>query len=440
MQYLANKKPKTEVKMLAESVLLGSFIILILLGVPISFGLGISSLLSAFAAGLQPAIIAQRVAAGMQSFPLLAIPLFILAGALMANGGVAKRMVDLAYVIVGPLPGGLAIVNCIDSMFFGGVSGSAVADVSSTGPMIIPMMVEKGYDKDFAVALTVASASQGIIIPPSHNMVIYAMVAGGVSVGRLFLAGYIPGMLLGIALAIACYFIALKRNYPCEKRPPLKESLRIILDGILALLCAAIIIVGIAAGIFTATEASAVAVLYAAFLGFFIFKELKLKDLWPIFMDSVKTTAVVFFLIGCASAFGWMMTYLQIPLAVMNFFLSLTNNRFLILLLVDVLLLLLGMVMDVAPLIVIVTPVLLPVVKAAGMSEITFGIVLMLNLGIGLTTPPVGASLFTGCMIGKTTIEKASKAMLPLWPAMLAVLFLVTYVPWFTEFLPNLFY
>jgi tripartite ATP-independent transporter DctM subunit len=376
----------------------------------------------------------------MQSFPLLAIPLFILAGALMANGGVAKRMVDLAYVIVGPLPGGLAIVNCIDSMFFGGVSGSAVADVSSTGPMIIPMMVEKGYDKDFAVALTVASASQGIIIPPSHNMVIYAMVAGGVSVGRLFLAGYIPGMLLGIALAIACYFIALKRNYPCEKRPPLKESLRIILDGILALLCAAIIIVGIAAGIFTATEASAVAVLYAAFLGFFIFKELKLKDLWPIFMDSVKTTSVVFFLIGCASAFGWMMTYLQIPLAVMNFFLSLTNNRFLILLLVDVLLLLLGMVMDVAPLIVIVTPVLLPVVKAAGMSEITFGIVLMLNLGIGLTTPPVGASLFTGCMIGKTTIEKASKAMLPLWPAMLAVLFLVTYVPWFTEFLPNLFY
>ena len=426
--------------MLAESVLLGSFIILILLGVPISFGLGISSLLSAFAAGLQPAIIAQSVAAGMQSFPLLAIPLFILAGALMANGGVAKRMVDLAYVIVGPLPGGLAIVNCIDSMFFGGVSGSAVADVSSTGPMIIPMMVEKGYDKDFAVALTVASASQGIIIPPSHNMVIYAMVAGGVSVGRLFLAGYIPGMLLGIALAIACYFIALKRNYPCETRPPLKESLRIILDGILALLCAAIIIVGIAAGIFTATEASAVAVLYAAFLGFFIFKELKLKDLWPIFMDSVKTTSVVFFLIGCASAFGWMMTYLQIPLAVMNFFLSLTNNRFLILLLVDVLLLLLGMVMDVAPLIVIVTPVLLHVVKAAGMSEITFGIVLMLNLGIGLTTPPVGASLFTGCMIGKTTIEKASKAMLPLWPAMLAVLFLVTYVPWFTEFLPNLFY
>ena len=440
MQYLANKKPKMEAKMLAESVLLGSFIILILLGVPISFGLGISSLLSAFAAGLQPAIISQRVAAGMQSFPLLAIPLFILAGALMANGGVAKRMVDLAYVIVGPLPGGLAIVNCIDSMFFGGVSGSAVADVSSTGPMIIPMMVEKGYDKDFAVALTVASASQGIIIPPSHNMVIYAMVAGGVSVGRLFLAGYIPGMLLGIALAIACYFIALKRNYPCEKRPPLKESLRIILDGILALLCAAIIIVGIAAGIFTATEASAVAVLYAAFLGFFIFKELKLKDLWPIFMDSVKTTSVVFFLIGCASAFGWMMTYLQIPLAVMNFFLSLTNNRFLILLLVDVLLLLLGMVMDVAPLIVIVTPVLLPVVKAAGMSEITFGIVLMLNLGIGLTTPPVGASLFTGCMIGKTTIEKASKAMLPLWPAMLAVLFLVTYIPWFTEFLPNLFY
>ncbi len=422
-----------------ELVLLGSFIILILIGIPISFSLGISALLSAFAAGMGPAIIAQRVAASMQSFPLLAIPLFILAGSIMARGGVAKRMVDFAYIIVGPLPGGLAIVNCIDSMFFGGVSGSAVADVSSTGSIMIPMMVQKGYDRDFSVAITVASASQGIIIPPSHNMVIYAMVAGGVSVGKLFLAGYLPGIALGISLAIACYFIALKHKYPCEKRPPLKDCVRITVDGIFALLAALIIVVGIAAGIFTATEASAVSVMYAAFLGFVIYRELKLKDLIPILLESVKTTAIVLFLIGCASAFGWMMTYLQIPAAVMKFFLGLTSNRILILLLVNILLLLLGMVMDVAPLIVIVTPVLLPVVKAAGMSEITFGILLMLNLGIGLTTPPVGASLFVGCMVGKTTIEKTSRALLPLWPAMLVVLFLVTYIPWFTEVLPNLF-
>ncbi len=423
----------------AEIVLLGSFILLLLVGVPISFSLGISSLLSALATGMGPAVIAQRVAASMQSFPLLAIPLFILAGAIMAKGGVAKRMVDFAYIIVGPLPGGLAIVNCIDSMFFGGVSGSAVADVSSTGSIMIPMMIQKGYDRDFSVALTVASASQGIIIPPSHNMVIYAMVAGGVSVGKLFLAGYIPGIMLGVSLAIACYFIALKRKYPCEKRPPLNECIRISVDGILALMSALIIIVGIAAGIFTATEASAVSVVYAACLGFLVYRELKPKDLWPILMESVKTTAIVLFLIGCASAFGWMMTYLQIPAAVMKFSLGLTHNSFLILLLVNILLLFLGMVMDVAPLIVIVTPVLLPVVKAAGMSEITFGILLMLDLGIGLTTPPVGASLFVGCMVGKTTIEKVSKAMLPLWPAMIVVLLLVTYIPWFTEVLPNMF-
>ncbi len=422
-----------------EIILLGSFALLIVLGIPISFSLGISSLLAASAVGMGPAVIAQRVAASMQSFPLLAIPLFILAGSIMARGGVAKRMVDFAYVIVGPLPGGLAIVNCIESMFFGGVSGSAVADVSSTGSIMIPMMVEKGYGRDFSVAVTVASASQGIIIPPSHNMVIYAMVAGGVSVGRLFLAGYIPGILLGLALSVACFIIALKRKYPCEQRPPLRASLRIAADGILALLAALIIVVGIAAGIFTATEASAVSVLYAAFLGFVVYKELRVRDLWPILMESVKTTAIVLFLIGCASAFGWMMTYLQIPAAVMNAFLGLTRNPFLILLLVNVLIILLGMVMDVAPLIVIVTPVLLPVVKAAGMSEVTFGILLMLNLGIGLTSPPVGASLFVGCIVGKTTIEKASRAMLPLWPAMIAVLLLITYVPWFTEFLPGLF-
>ncbi len=422
-----------------ELVLLGSFILLILVGIPISFSLGISALLSALVAGMGPAIIAQRVAASMQAFPLLAIPLFVLAGAMMARGGVAKRLVDFAYVLVGPFPGGLAIVNCIDSMFFGGVSGSAVADVSSTGSIMIPMMVEKGYDREFAVALTVASASQGIIIPPSHNMVIYAMVAGGVSVGKLFLAGYIPGIMLGVSLAIACYIIALKRKYPCEKRPPWRQCLRITLDGIVAIVAALIIVVGIAAGIFTATEASAVSVMYAAFLGFVVYKELKLKDLVPILMESVKTTAIVLFLIGCASAFGWMMTYLQIPATVMNFFLSISTNKFIILLMVNILLLLLGMVMDVAPLIVIVTPVLLPVVKAAGMSEITFGILLMLNLGIGLTTPPVGASLFVGCMVGKTTIEKVSRALIPLWPAMIVVLLLITYIPWFTEFLPNMF-
>ncbi len=424
--------------MLDALLLLGSFFFLVIVGVPIAISLGISAVLSAATTGIGIAMMGQRIASSMQSFPLLAIPLFVLAGAIMAKGGVAKRLVNLAYVIVGPLPGGLAIVNCIDSMFFGGVSGSSVADISSTGPIMIPMMVEKGYDRDFATAITVASSTQGIIIPPSHNMVIYSMVAGGVSVAQLFLAGYIPGIMLGIFLAITCFIIALVRKYPRERIPPLRQSLRIVWEGLLSLFAAVIIVVGIAAGVFTATEASAVAVLYAAFLGFFVYRELKLKDLWPIFVDSVKTTAVVLLLIGTASAFGWMMTYLQIPAQVMTFFLSLTHNPFMILLLINILLLILGCVMDVAPLIVIVTPVLLPIVLATGMSPVTFGIVLLLNLAIGLTTPPVGAGLFVGCMVGKTTLEKASRAMIVLWPAMLVVLFLTTYIPWFTTFLASL--
>ncbi len=419
-------------------VLLGGFFVLILLGVPIAFSLGIAALLAALSTGVGVAIIGQRIAASMQSFPLLAIPLFILAGGIMAKGGVAKRLVDFAYIIVGPLPGGLAIVNCVDSMFFGGVSGSAVADISSTGPIMIPMMEKKGYDREFATALTVASSTQGIIIPPSHNMVIYSMVAGGVSVGQLFLAGYVPGVMLGIGLGITSFILALKRGYPREKAPPLRQSLRIAADGMLSLFAAVIIVVGIAAGIFTATEASAVAVLYAAFLGFFVYRELTLRDLWVAVLESVRTTSAVLLLIGCASAFGWMMTYLQIPAKVLTAFMSISHSPVLVLMMVNVLLLLLGCVMDVAPLIVITTPVLLPVVQAAGMTPVTFGIVLMLNLGIGLTTPPVGAGLFVGCMVGKTTVEGTSRAMLVLWPAMIAVLLLVTYVPWFTTVLSSL--
>jgi tripartite ATP-independent transporter DctM subunit len=423
--------------MIETILLLGSFLVLILLGVPIAFSLGISSLLTASYTGLGTAMIVQRVGAGMQSFPLLAIPLFILAGAIMAKGGVARRIVDFAYIIVGPFPGGLAMVNCVDSMFFGGVSGSAVADISSTGPIMIPMMVAKGYDREFATALTVASSTQGIIIPPSHNMVIYAMVAGGVSIGKLFLAGYIPGILMGVLLAITCYILALKRGWPREKRPPLRESLVIVRDGLFSIFAAVIIVGGIAFGIFTATEASAVAVFYAAFLGLVVYHEMRIRDLWPIFVDSVKTTAIVMLLIGCASGFAWMMIFLHVPTLVTQFFLSITDNKFALLFLINILLLFLGCIMDVAPLIVIVTPVLLPVVQTTGMNPVTFGIVMMVNMAIGLTTPPVGAGLFVGCSVGKTTMEKCTRSMLLLWPAMLIILFLTTYIPWITTALPN---
>jgi tripartite ATP-independent transporter DctM subunit len=418
-------------------LLIGSFLLLVAFGLPIAFCLGVSAFFAGIASGIEPAMLVQRISSGIQLFPLIAIPLFILAGNIMARGGVARRIVDFAYVLVGPFRGGLAMVNCIQSMFFGGVSGSAIADISSTGPIMIPMMVQKGYDREFSTAITIASSTQGIIIPPSHNMVIYAMVAGGVSVGRLFLAGYIPGILVGLSLMITSYFLAIRRGYPREKRPPLKESLVIVRDGFFATIAALVIVGGIAFGIFTVSEASAIAVFYAAFLGLFVYRELKPKDLWLVLLDSVKTTASVLFLIGCASAFAWMMTLLQIPGKATEFFLSITDNRSILYVLINLLLLCLGMIMDVAPLIVIVTPVLLPVVQATGMDPATFGVVLLLNLAIGLTTPPVGTGLFVGCTVGGVTMERVSRAMLTLWPAMLVVLFLVTYIPWLTLAIPS---
>ena len=418
-------------------LLVGSFLVMLVCGLPIAFCLGVSAFLTGIATGITPAMLVQRISSGIQLSPLIAIPLFILAGAIMAKGGVAKRIVDLAYVLVGPFRGGLAMVNCVDSMFFGGVSGSAIADISSTGSIMIPMMVQKGYDREFSTAITVASATQGIIIPPSHNMVIYAMVAGGVSVGKLFLAGYIPGILVGLTLMVSCYIVAVKRNYPREKRPPVKESLVIVRDGMLAIVAALVIVGGIAFGIFTVSEASAIGVFYALFLGLFVYREMELREVWPVIVDSVKTTTSVLFLIGCSSAFAWMMTLLQVPAKATGFFLSLTTNTSVLYLLILTLLIGLGLIMDVAPLIVIVTPVLLPVVQATGMDPVTFGVVLMLALGIGLTTPPVGTGLFVGCAIGKTTMEKVSAAMLPLWPAMVVVLLLTTYIPRLTMTLPG---
>ena len=418
-------------------LLIGSFLFMVACGLPISFCLGVAAFVTGMATGITPAMLVQRISSGIQLFPLIAIPLFILAGGVMARGGVAKRIVDFAYIIVGPFRGGLAMVNCVDSMFFGGVSGSALADISSTGPIMIPMMVQKGYDREFSTAITVASATQGIIIPPSHNMVIYAMVAGNVSVGKLFLAGYIPGIMVGLALMATCYYLAIRRGYPCEKRPPLRESLVIVRDGLLAIVAAVVIVGGIAFGIFTVSEASAIAVFYAAFLGIVVYREMGVRDLWPVLIDTTKTTTSVLFLIGCASAFGWMMTFLQIPAKATEFLLSFSSNKYILYFLINVLLLFLGMIMDVAPLIVIVTPVLLPVMQATGMDPVTFGILLMVNLGIGLTTPPVGTGLFVGCTVGNVTIERVSRSMLALWPAMLFVLMLVTYIPEITMTLPN---
>lgn len=419
-------------------LLIGLFLLLTLTGLPIAYCLAVASLATTWYLGFPAVGVAHRVITGLQAFPLIAIPLFVLAGGIMAKGGVARRIVDFAYVLVGPFRGGLAMVNCIQSMFFGGVSGSAIADISSTGPIMIPMMTEKGYDREFSTAITVASSTQGIIIPPSHNMVIFAMAAGGASVGRLFLAGYIPGIMVGLSLMAVSYFVAVKKNYPREKRPPFAESVKIVWDGLLSMFAAVIIVGGIAFGVFTATEASGIAVVYAAFLGIVVYREIRVRDLWQILLGSIKTISTVLFLIGAASAFAWLLTRLQVPAMLTSAFLSLTDNTMIILLIVNGVLIFLGMIMDVAPLIVITTPILLPVVQAAGMSVTTFGVVLLLNLGIGLSTPPVGTGLFVGCAVGKTTVERTTRAMVRFWPAMIAVLLLVTYIPWFTTFLPDL--
>lgn len=419
--------------------LIGFFLVLLLLRIPISFCLAFSSLATAAILKIPLMAVVQQMVQGIRSFSLLAIPFFIIAGEIMSQGGISRRIVLFADVLVGRVRGGLAQVNCLDSMFFGGISGSAVADVSSIGALIIPMMKEKGYDDDFSVALTVTSACQGVIIPPSHNMIIYSLAAGGVSVGRLFLGGFLPGILLGFSLMILSYVYALKRNYPKGKKYSLKEALLISKDAFLGLFTAVLIMGGVISGVFTATESAAIAVVYAFIITFFVYREIPLRAMKGILYNSLKTLAMVMALIASASAFGWMMAYLRIPAMATELLLSITQNKAVLLILVNILLLLLGMIMDMAPLILITTPILYPVfVGALGMSPIHFGIMLILNLAIGLTTPPVGSALFVGCAIGKIRMEKVTKALLPMWGVMVIVLMLVTFIPEITMFVPDL--
>ena len=420
-------------------LLLGSFGILLLLQVPITFTLAISAIATAVYLGLPLMVVVQQMVQGVRSFSLLAIPFFIIAGEMMGQGGISRRLILFSNLLVGRIRGGLAQVNCLASMFFGGISGSAVADVSSIGTILIPMMKEKGYDDDFSVGITVTSACQGVIIPPSHNMIIYALAAGGVSVGRLFLGGFIPGVLLGVGLMIVSYIFAIKRGYPKEKRYTLKEALLISKDAILGLFTAVIIMGGVISGVFTATESAAVAVVYAFIITFFVYREIPLARFKTILYGALKTLAMVMALIAAASAFGYLMAYLKIPALATELLLSITHNKTLLLLLVNLLLLVLGMIMDMAPLILITTPILHPVfVGALGMSPVHFGVMLILNLAIGLTTPPVGSALFVGCAVGKIRIEQVVKAMLPMWAVMVAVLILITFVPEITMFVPNL--
>ncbi|MDF1585061.1 TRAP transporter large permease [Marinimicrococcus flavescens] len=420
-------------------ILIGGLFLLILLNVPIAFALGLSALAAAWWVGIPLEAVLLKVSGGVHSFALLAIPFFVLAGAIMAEGGIAVRLVNLANVFVGFIRGGLAMVNILASMFFGGISGSSVADTSSIGTIMIPMMKRQGYDDAFSVNVTITSSTQGIIIPPSHNAIIYAYAAGGtVSIAQLFLAGILPGVMVGVGLMVLTFVLASMRGYPKGEMVPLREAVRITGGAFLGLLTVLIIVGGVIFGIFTATESAAVAVVWAFLVAMFAYRELPWRRLPAMLAGVVRTVAMVMILIGFASAFAYMMALMQIPARVTDFFLGISDNKVVILLLINVMLLVLGMFMDMAPLILICTPILLPVVKSLGVDPVHFGIVMLLNLGIGLVTPPVGTTLFVGCAIGKVRIEEVTRALWPFWLTMFVVLMLVTYVPALSLWIPSM--
>jgi tripartite ATP-independent transporter DctM subunit len=425
--------------MIAILILSASFVGLILLRFPISMVLTLASLFTAMYLEIPLAVIGQRMIQGINSYSLLAIPFFILAGQIMSEGGLALRLINLAQLTVGAIRGGLAMVNCVACMLFGNISGSAAADVSSVGSVMIPMMKKKGYDADYSVAVTSAAAIQGVVMPPSHNMILYALAAGGVSISSLFLAGIVPCLLLLAGLMTTSYFIARKRGY--EKGDPvkLKEVPKILKDGFLSMMTGVIILGGIFSGWFTATESGALACVYAFILTFFIYRDIPLSRVKIILLKTFRTVAMVLFLIASSNAFAWVLTYLKIPALLTDFLLGLSSNATIILLIINILLLILGAPLDMAPLILIMTPILFPVVTALGVDPVHFGIILILNLGIGLITPPVGTVLFVGCSIGKVSIEQGTRALVPFFLVMVAVLLLLTYVPAITMFLPNLF-
>lgn len=423
----------------AVYILLGSFLLMLIIRIPIAFSLGLSTLFTALYLDLTPMVVFQQMVKGINSFSLMAIPFFIIAGEIMGQGGISDRLIKLSNLIIGWMRGGLAMVNILASMFFGGISGSSVADVSSIGSILIPMMEKNGYDKDYSINVTITSSVQGIIIPPSHNAIIYALAAGGgISVARLFLAGIVPGVLLGVALMILSYFIAVKRNYPRgEKVSSFKEAWKIIKDSFLGLLTAIIIIVGVTTGIFTATESAAIAAVYAFIITFFVYRDIPLKKIIDILKGSLSTLAMVIAIIATSSGFAWMMAYLQIPQMATNLLLNISENPVIILLMVNLILLLLGCIMDMAPLVLIATPILLPVVTSVGMNPITFGIVMLLNLGVGLLTPPVGSTLFVGCSIGRAPIERVAKSLMPFYLVLVIMVLLLTFVPQLTLWLPT---
>jgi tripartite ATP-independent transporter DctM subunit len=422
-------------------ILCGSFVLLLLLRFPVSLTLALSCLLTLRYLDIDWIIAAQQMIQGVNVHTLLAIPFFILTGQLLGEGGLANRIINFANIFVGRLPGGLSVVNSIACMFFGNLSGSAGADTSAIGSVMIPIMKKKGYSAEYAVGVTISSAIQGVIVPPSHNLVLYSVVAsgvvGGLSVVKLFLAGIIPGFVLLATLITVGLTISTIRGYPKGDPVALKEVPGLIFHGILSLTPAVIILGSVISGLATATEAGALAVVYSLVLAGLIYRDLKPKQLWPVLVRTFRTVLMVFFLIGASQAFGYVMNVLHLPDLITNLFLSVSDKPWVVLLLINFLLLLLGGPMDMAPMIVILTPVLLPVCMKMGMDPVHFGILMIFNSGMGLLTPPVGTVLFIGCAIGKVTVNAGTRAMMPFFIAMIVALLLITYIPAISMWLPN---
>jgi tripartite ATP-independent transporter DctM subunit len=421
-------------------ILFGTFTLLMLIGTPIAFCLGVSSLATVIYMGLPPLVVFQRMNSGMSVFSMLAIPFFIYSGDLMVRGGIAGRIVAFAATVVGHLRGGLGQVNILTSTLFGGISGSAVAEAAAVGSLMIPQMKSRGYGADYAVNVTSMAALIALLLPPSHNMIIYSISAGGtISIADLFTAGIVPGLLFAAVLMVTAYFVARRRGYPTEPFPGLVVALHLFAAAIPGLLLIAIIFGGVRSGIFTATESSCIAVIYALLVTVFVYRQLRWQDFVHATMGAVRTTAMVLLIIGCAAAFSWLMAFLKVPATLVAWMQTLSENPIVILLLLNVLMLVLGTFMDMGPTIIITTPIFLPIAMAYGVDPVHFGVIMILNYGIGLNTPPVGGVQFVACAVGKISVWEAMRSIWPFYGAGIVVLLMVTYIPSLSLWLPGVF-
>ena len=423
---------------LAIAILLGGFLLLVLLRFPIAYAVAIASIGCMLVNGTNLALLCKMMVKGISSFSLMAVPFFITMGCLMGSGGISEKLIDLANSLVGWMTGGMAMVNIVASYFFGGISGSAAADTASLGSILIPMMEEQGYDRDFSTAVTITSSCEGLLVPPSHNMVIYATTAGSISVGALFMAGYLPGALLAIVLMVGSYIISKKRKYPKGEKFSIKNFAKQLGKSFWALAAVLIVVIGVVGGVFTATESAAIAVNYSLIVSVFIYKGLNWKGVWKVLGDCVDTLSIVLILIATSAVFGYCLTMLHVPDMAAQAITSISSSPIVIALLLNLILLILGCIMDMAPIILIATPILLPIATSIGIGPIQFGIMVVLNCGIGLLTPPVGSVLFIGSAVAKLPMGKVVRATMPFYICMLIALLLITFIPQISLWLPQL--